>query len=333
MRLATQSDGRADGRLVVVSRDSRAMVPADNIAPTLQSALESWDVAGARLRELYDSLNAGTVANATEYRSEQMSAPLPRAWQWLDGSAFASHGELMQKAFDLPPIATDAPLMYQGMSHTFLGPVADVPLPSEEDGIDFEGEFGVVTDFVPMGTGASDCLRHICLVVQINDWSLRVIAPREMKTGFGWIQAKPACSMAPVAVTPDELGDFWQAGRLTGHLRVEVNSVEFGDVAATEMRFGFHELIAYAARTRDLCAGTLVGSGTVSSQRFRETGSCCIAERRAIEMIDHGAARTPYLRFGDQVRMTTRLGGDGGSPFGEMNQKVIAARVPKAGSC
>jgi fumarylacetoacetate (FAA) hydrolase len=213
--------------------------------------------------------------------------------------------------------------MYQGMSHTFYGPTEDVPLPSEADGIDFEGEFGIITDEVPMGVSTQEALAHIKLIVQINDWSLRAIAPVEMKTGFGWVQAKPACSMAPVAVTPDELGDRWRDGRVDLPFQVWWNGEKFGEAQGYPMAFGFHELVAHAARTRRLVAGTIVGSGTISNQNYREVGSCCIAERRAIEMIDKGSAQTPFMSFGDRVRMEVR-NTDGALVFGAIDQKVTA---------
>jgi fumarylacetoacetate (FAA) hydrolase len=249
-------------------------------------------------------------------------APLPRAWQWLDASAYASHGALMQKAYDHDPIESEKPLMYQGMSHQFLAWDEDVLLPSEADGIDFEAEFGIVTDAVPMGTRADEALDRVKLIVQINDWSLRVIAPVEMKTGFGWIQAKPACSMAPIALTPDELGGAWHDGRIDARMRVWRGEELFGDVPTPEMGHGFHELIAHAARTRDLCAGTIIGSGTVSSRSYAETGSCCVAERRAIEMIDAGAPRTPFLSFGEHVRMEAMLE-RAEAGFGQIDQRVM----------
>ncbi|MEC3909429.1 fumarylacetoacetate hydrolase family protein [Sphingobium sp. CR2-8] len=252
---------------------------------------------------------------------DTLLAPLPRTWQWLDGSAFANHGVLMQKAFNHPPIETDLPLMYQGMSHCFLAPTQDVALPTEADFIDFEGEFGIVTDDVPMGCSAADAIRHIRLILLINDWSLRAVAPQEMKTGFGWIQAKPACSAAPIAITPDELGEAWRDGRVCMPLRVEVNGAWFGHPSGDAMEYGFHELIAHAARTRHLCAGTIIGSGTVSNPDYEKVGSTCISERRAIEMIQHGKPVTPFLHFGDHVRMTA---GTGDSLFGELSQTVIA---------
>ncbi len=253
-----------------------------------------------------------------------MAAPLPRAWQWLDGSAFPSHGALMQRAYNLPPIETDLPLMYQGMSHQFLGATEDVPFPDEADGIDCEGELAVITGMIPMGASATVALSGIRLAIQVNDWSLRTIAPIEMKTGFGWIQAKPACSMAPVAVTLDEFGAAWCDGRIAATLEVSVNGVVVGEVPATEMAFGFHDLIAHATRTRALCAGTIIGSGTVSSPDYAHTGSCCIAERRAIEMIERGTPVTEFLRYGDRVAMTARLDGDLPPPFGAINQRVVS---------
>lgn len=323
MKLASERNGFPDGSLVLVSRDLTLAAPAAHIAPNLQLAIDRWDEVLPALTALSDRLNAGQAENATVFRPNAMTAPLPRAWQWLDGSAFPSHGELMQKAFNLPPIVTDFPLMYQGMSHQFLGPTEDVPFPSEQDDIDFEGEFGVITGPVNMGTSARQALDCVRLAVQINDWSLRAIAPVEMKTGFGWIQAKPACSVAPVAVTLDELGDAWGEGRLHATLEVRRGGLRFGEVPTTDMAFGFHELIAHAARTRSLCAGTLIGSGTISTRFCRDVGSCCIAERRAIEMIDLGAPRTSYLKFGERVHMAARIPGRADPLFGVIEQTVV----------
>lgn len=325
MKLATERTGTPDGRLLVVSRDLSQVVEAHRIAPTLQKALERWDDVLEPLSALYASLNSGTAAGVRPFRAEALAAPLPRAWQWLDGSAFPSHGELMQRAYDLPPVETDRPLMYQGMSHQFLGATEDVPFPSESDGIDFECEIGVITDRVPIGAGNLQAGRHIRLLVQINDWSLRALAPAEMKTGFGWIQAKPACSVAPVAITPDELGPVWKDCRLDATVEVWRGEERFGAVATTEMAFGFDELIIHAARTRMLCAGTVIGSGTVSTYAFREAGSCCIAERRAIEKLELGESRTPFLRFGERVRTRTCASEMATPLFGVMEQRVIKA--------
>lgn len=325
MRLATQRDGTRDGRLLLVSRDARrALAPSGSIAATLQSAIERWDEVAPMLAEMAAALDAGSAPQSFDLDPATLVAPLPRAWQWLDGSAFPEHGRLMQQAFNLPAIDSDRPLMYQGMSDRFLGPRDDVPLPSEADGIDFEGEFGVIVDAVPMGTSAADALGHIKLLVQINDWSLRTIAPIEMKTGFGWVQAKPACSMAPFAVTPDELGALWADGRNGATLTTHWNGEQFGAVAgAAEMAFGFHELVAHAARTRDLVAGTVIGSGTLSTTAHAEAGSSCISERRAIDAIA-GRSPTPFLSFGDRVRMEATLP-DGSAPFGAIDQRVVQA--------
>jgi len=319
MRLATHATGTPDGELIVVSEDSSRYLPAANIASTLQAAIDNWAVAEPQLRGLADRLASG---NGTPLAGLPLAAPLPRAWQWLDGSAFRSHGELMETLFGTEPPSPGRPLMYQGLSHQFLSATADMPLPREEDGIDFEGEFGIITDFVPMGITAEDAMEHIKLIVQINDWSLRALAPIEMKTGFGWVQAKPACSVAPFAVTPDVLGAAWCDGRVHLPLTVDWNGKRFGNAVGGVMEFGFHELVAHAASTRALCAGTIIGSGTVSNSNFREVGSSCIAERRGIEMLDDGTPRTGFMRFGDTVRMESRLP-DGSPLFGAIEQRVV----------
>ena len=318
MRFATRANGNADGELILLSRDGARGLPMGARWPNLLHAITDWEALLDDAAALLTTLEAGggdSVDHGT------LLAPLPRTWQWLDGSAFANHGVLMQKAFNHPPIETDLPLMYQGMSHRFLAPHADVALPTEADFIDFEGEFGIVTDDVPMGCSAADAMAHIRLILLINDWSLRAVAPAEMKTGFGWIQAKPACSAAPIAITPDELGDQWRDGRVCLPLRVEVNGAWFGHPSGEGMGYGFHELIAHAARTRHLCAGTIIGSGTVSDPDFEMVGSTCLSERRAIEMIEHGHPITPFLHFGDHVRM---IAGTGDSLFGELSQTVTA---------
>jgi fumarylacetoacetate (FAA) hydrolase len=315
MRLATLDDGSADGRLVIVSPDATHC--ADAPAPTLQAALEDWTgfnrLAGAV------SVFPGTLDHT------KVRAPLPRAWQWLDGSVFPSHGALMDKVLgiDKPPVSW--PLMYQGVSDTFYGPTQDVPMADTALGIDFEGEFGIIVDAVPMGTSHADAAQHIRLIVQINDWSLRTLAGPEMKSGFGWVQAKPPCSMAPFAVTPDELGTAWADSRPHLNLAVDWNGNRFGDAHGGAMAYGFHELVAHAARTRSLVAGTVIGSGTVSNENFREVGSSCIAERRGIEIVDTGAATTDFMAYGDRVRMEAHLP-DGRTPFGAIDQKVVPCR-------
>jgi len=321
MKLATLPDGTPDGRLHVVSRDlSRA--EAAKAAPTLQAALESWTDVEAGLIAQYEAVNGGA---GDPFDPGAAMAPLPRAWQWLDGSAFDSHGDLMDAVFGFEKKEkTGRPLMYQGTSDKFHGPSDDVRMPSEADGIDFEGEFGVITDQVPLGTDPVTARKHIRLVVQVNDWSLRKLAPIEMKTGFGWVQAKPPCSMAPVAVTPDELGAAWRDARVDRPLLVDWNGKRFGAANGYEMAFGFDDLVAHAAYSRTLVAGTVIGSGTVSNQTYREVGSSCIAERRGIEMLDEGDAKTPFMAFGDRVRMDCP-GADGQSIFGAIDQKVVKA--------
>lgn len=323
MKLATLADGTRDGRLVIVSHDLTRAVYADGIAATLQDALDRWtDVEGA-LSTRADDLERDTIADAFDFAAHAPLAPLPRGWQWLDGSAFDSHGDLMAKVFGMDPAPRDRPLMYQGVSNQFYSASEDVVMPAEADGIDFEGEFGVIVDEVPMGTSADEAMRHIRLVVQINDWSLRVLAPIEMKTGFGWVQAKPPCSVAPVAVTPDALGPAWRDGRVDLPLHVDWNGKRFGAANGHAMSYSFPELVAHAARTRTLCAGTIIGSGTVSNENYREVGSSCIAERRGIEMLDEGAPKTAFMRFGDTVRMEARAA-DGSTPFGAIDQRVVS---------
>jgi fumarylacetoacetate (FAA) hydrolase len=322
MRLATLANDTADGQLVIVSRDNTLAVAPSGIAGTLQEALERWHDVEAALLGLASALEAGSAAEAFVLSEREVMAPLPRAWQWLDGSAFESHANLMSKVFGMDPPPRDRPLMYQGVSDQFYGPRDDIPFPREEDGIDFEGEFGIIADRVPKGITANQARRHIKLLVQINDWSLRALAPIEMKTGFGWVQAKPPCSMAPLALTPDELGPSWRDGRVDLPLLVDWNGEKFGAANGHAMAFSFPELVAHAARTRALVAGTVIGSGTVSNENFRQIGSSCIAERRGIEMLDEGSARTGYMKFGDTVRMEARSV-DGAPLFGEISQRVV----------
>jgi fumarylacetoacetate (FAA) hydrolase len=322
VRLATRANGTHDGELVVVSADGARCVPAGARWPNLRAAIEAWVEAEPSLRALDPA--AGEPLDPATLR-----APLPRSWQWLDGSAFQAHADLMQVAFGTERIEHAKPLMYQGMSDRFLGPFEDVPLPDEAHGIDFEGEFAVIVDAVPMGTPASAALGHIRLVVQVNDWSLRTLALPEMKTGFGWIQAKPACSMAQFAVTPDDLGAAWRDGRVALDLVVEWNGKPFGRANGREMAHGFHELVAHAAATRDLVAGTIIGSGTVANVDHANVGSSCISERRAIEIIAEGKPSTDFMRFDDRVRMEA-LTADGRAIFGAIDQQVV--RAPNPGS-
>ena len=327
MKLATLRSGSPDGELVVVSRNLERAVHATDIAENLLGALESWSVVEPRLRDLAAALEGARIADTIDFPRADVAPPLPRTWQWLDASAFKSHGELMARAFKqaFSEAKPGAPLMYQGGSDDFVGPWADMPLPSEADGIDFEAELAVVVDRVPMGTPAARALAHVKLVMLANDASLRSFAAAEKKSGFGWIHAKPATSFSPVAVTPDELRGAWRDGRLHLPVRIAWNGREFGRPNAGEMSFGFHDLIAHAAYSRNLSAGTIVGSGTIANHDYATVGSACITERRAIEMADHGAAVTSYMRFGDRVRIEV-LDNDGRSIFGAIDQRMVAAR-------
>ena len=326
MKLATLRDGSLDGRLLVVSSDGRRAAAVPTVASNLLDALQRWDTTQPALLEVSHQLDAGRRLDAFDFNPHACAAPLPRAPQWLDGSAFLNHGRLMEKAFNTPPIPEFdvRPVMYQGASDDLFGPHDDVPLPSEADGIDFEGEFGVICGPVPMGASPERALQCVRLLVLINDWSLRALGPREMKSGFGFLQAKPSSSFAPIAVTPDELGTSWRNGRVGMHLQVQWNGERFGEPHGGEMNFGFGELVAHAARTRRLSAGTIVGSGTVSNVS-RAAGSACIAERRVIEMIDEGQARTSFMRFGDRVRMQAQFDDGSAGPFGIIDQRVVSA--------
>lgn len=318
MRLATRSNGKPDGELVVVSAEGSRCLPAGPQLPSLLAAMDDWGAATRDLEGLAQLLEQG---EGHTLDPASLMAPMPRSWQWLDGSAFQTHADLMQVAFDTDPLNPERPLMYQGMSDRFLGPREDAVFPSEDGGIDFEGEFGVIVDAVPMGVSPQEAMKHIRLVVQINDWSLRAYAVPEMKTGFGFILAKPACSVAPFAATPDDLGEGWQDGRVCLDLHIDWNGERFGRANGREMSVGFHELVAHAATTRDLVAGTIIGSGTVANGDYAEVGSSCISERRAIEIIARGRPETSFMRFGDAIRMEAKAK-DGASPFGVIDQKV-----------
>ena len=322
MKLATLPNGTEDGELILVSRDLSRATRASDIAPSLLAALRNWDRIAPLLRTRAEALESGDPPDTFTFDPASVLAPLPRAPQWLDGSAFLNHGRLMDEAFGNPPLpeVDTIPLVYQGASDDFLGAQAPLLTPSEDLFIDCEGEFGVVVGGVPMGCSPDAALGHIRLIVQINDWSLRQPGPFEMKRGFGFLQAKPSTGFAPVAVTPDELGPAWRDGRVHLPLRVEINGERLGEPHGGEMSFHFGQIIAHAARTRRLTAGTIVGSGTVSNAS-RAAGSACIAERRVIEIIDKGSPETAYLRFGDHVRMEARL--PEGPLFGAISQSVV----------
>ncbi len=328
MKLASLKGGR-DGRLVVVSRDLTRAVAADGIAPTLQMALDTWERSGPRLEKVYRELNEATLGSFS-FRAADCAAPLPRAYQWADGSAYVTHVELVRKARGavMPPSFWTDPLIYQGGSDSFIGPTDDILAADEAWGIDFEGEVAAVTGDVQMGVSPAQAAHHIRLLMLVNDVSLRNLIPKELEKGFGFFQSKPATAFSPVAVTPDELGGHWCEGKVHLPLNVELNGERFGAPnAGVDMTFSFADLIAHVAKTRELEAGSIIGSGTVSNAD-RENGSACIAERRMLETIEQGAAKTPFMRFGDRVRIEM-LTPEGQSIFGAIDQKVLRYEGPK----
>ncbi len=322
MKLASLAEGR-DGKLVVVSRDLKQAAAVPKIAATLQQAMDNWEERASRLNEVYELLNRGEWPDAFGFEPEQCGAPLPRAFQWLDGSAYVNHVELVRKArgAEMPENFWTDPLMYQGVSDNLLGPCDDVLTASEDWGIDFEAEVVVLTDDVPMGVSPEQAASHIKLLTLVNDVSLRNLIPAELGKGFGFLQSKPASAFAPVVVTPDELGDVWQDNKVHLPLRVELNGELFGQPnCGVDMTFDFARLVSHAAMTRRLGAGTLLGSGTISNTD-RSSGSCCLAEQRMLEIIEGGEAQTPFLRFGDRVRIEM-LDGKGQSVFGAIDQRI-----------
>ena len=324
MKLASLTGGR-DGRLAVVSRDLSRAALASAIAPTMQAALDDWRHAKPALAELAVELEAGR-AKSVVFNADDALAPLPRAYHWVDGSAYVNHVELVRKArgATMPESFWTDPLVYQGGSDDFLPPTADAFFGSEDWGIDLEGEVAIVTDDVPMGTNAGDARGHIQLVMLANDWSLRNLIPGELAKGFGFYQSKPATAFSPVAVTPDELGEAWRDARVHLPLVVHLNGGPFGHPnAGVDMTFDFAQLIAHAAKTRNLGAGSIVGSGTVSN-RDRSSGSTCLAERRMLETLEQGKPMTSFLSFGDRVRIEM-FDAAGRSIFGAIDQRVARA--------
>jgi len=323
MKLASIKSGR-DGRLCVVSRDLSNAVDVPQIAATLQSAIENWTDVVASLDEVYQALNSGDVAGAFEVNPADFAAPLPRAYQWADGSAYVNHVELVRKARGavMPDAFWTDPLMYQGGSDGFIGPTDDIVAADPAWGIDFEAEVAVITDDVPMGTSGDGASAHIKLLMLVNDVSLRNLIPGELAKGFGFFQGKPATAFSPVAVTPDELGTAWDGCKVNLPLVSTLNGEQFGaPEAGVDMTFDFPALIAHAARSRELGAGTVIGSGTVSNLD-RSLGSSCIAEVRMLETIDDGAPKTPFMQFGDRIRIEM-FDGHGQSLFGAIDQKVV----------
>ncbi|HEV7912947.1 MAG TPA: fumarylacetoacetate hydrolase family protein [Albitalea sp.] len=325
MKLATYKDGSRDGQLVVVSRDLSTAHYATGIASRLQQVLDDWNFLSPQLEDLYQTLNQGKARHAFAFEPRQCAAPLPRAYQWADGSAFINHVELVRKArgAEMPESFHTDPLMYQGGSDDFLGPRDDIVVPSVDYGIDFEAEVAVVTGDVPMGATADEALEGVRLLMIANDVSLRQLIPAELAKGFGFFQSKPATAFSPVAATPDELSGAWNGGRV--HLKLEStwNGKRVGLCdAGPEMSFHFGQLIAHIAKTRNVRAGSIVGSGTVSN-KDGSRGYSCIAEKRAIETIESGAPQTEFMQFGDTIRIEMK-GSDGASVFGAIDQKIAA---------
>ncbi|WP_323012103.1 fumarylacetoacetate hydrolase family protein [Castellaniella sp.] len=334
MKFATLKNQTRDGRLVLVSRDLSCCVAVPDIAPTLQAALDDWDACQPALQIAYDRLNAGTHEGAQPFDPAACHSPLPRAYQWADGSAYLNHVELVRKARNsqVPESFFSDPLMYQGGSDSFIGPRDPIVVATEDWGIDMEAEIAVITGDVPMGADPQQAEGAIRLLMLVNDVSLRGLIPGELAKGFGFFQSKPASAFSPVAITPDELGAHWHDGKLHLPLLVDLNQQPFGcPNAGQDMTFSFPQLVAHAARTRQLAAGTIIGSGTVSNKqgglhgssiRNGGVGYCCIAEVRMYETIETGAPVTPFMRFGDQVRirMTDEHGQD---LFGTIEQTVV----------
>jgi fumarylacetoacetate (FAA) hydrolase len=326
MKLATLKDGTRDGQLAVVSRDLKTAQLADGIAPTLQRALDDWAFIAPQLQQIYQDLSNGRGRRTFDFDPKNCMAPLPRAFQWADGSAYVNHVELVRKArgAELPESFWEDPLMYQGGSDDFLGPCDDIELFHEEWGIDFEAEVAVITDDVPMGASPDQAYQQIRLLMLVNDVSLRNLIPDELAKGFGFLQSKPATGFSPVAVTPDELDDAWKGGKVHLPLRSTWNGKLVGQPhAGVDMIFNFPQLVAHLAKSRNVRAGSIIGSGTVSNKDAKR-GYSCIAEQRCLEMIADGAPSTPFMAFGDTIRIEM-LNGDGKSIFGAIEQAVKQA--------
>jgi fumarylacetoacetate (FAA) hydrolase len=326
MKLATYKDGSRDGQLLVVSRDLSTAHYATGIASKLQQVLDDWNFMSPQLQDLYETLNNGKARHAFPFDAAQCMAPLPRAYQWADGSAFINHVELVRKArnSEVPTTFYTDPLMYQGGSDDFIGPCDNIVVSSEAFGIDFEAEVAVITADVPMGASPNQALEGIRLVMLANDVSLRHLIPDELAKGFGFFQSKPATAFSPVAVTLDELGDVWKGGRLHLTLQSTWNGRKVGMCdAGDEMTFHFGQLIAHICKTRNVRAGSVIGSGTVSNKDWSH-GYSCIAEKRAIETIQDGKPKTEFMKFGDTIRIEAK-GKDGQSVFGAIEQKVVSA--------
>jgi len=324
MKLATLKKPLCrDGELIIVSRDNRRGVSARDIAPSLRKAIENWPQLKPKLEELSKKINLGKVAGEFKIFEGDLHSPLPRSFQWVDGSAFLNHVKLVRKArnANLPETLLTIPLMYQGGGDLFLAPTEDIPQIDFSHGTDFEGEVAVIVNDVPMGVSSEKALDHILLFMIVNDVSLRGLIPEELAAGFGFLQSKPSSAFAPFAVTEDELSTHYKKGRVHLPLHVEYNGQFFGKANAGEMHFHFGQLIAHAARTRDLTAGTIIGSGTVSNED-PSVGSSCLVERRMIEQIETGKMTTPFMKVGDTVEIKM-LDNKGANVFGSIYQKVV----------
>jgi fumarylacetoacetate (FAA) hydrolase len=322
MRLATLREGGRDGTLVVVRRDAQLFARATSIAPSLQRAVDDWDQAAPQLLSLQQRLDNGDVPGEP-LRYEALAAPLPRAYEWLDGSAFLAHVRRVRRArgADLPPELLTDPLMYQGGSGVLLGPRDPMLHVGSDPGLDFESEVAVILGDVPLGVSPEQALTHVRLLCLVNDVTLRKLVPDELAKGFGFLQSKPSTAFSPFVVTPDEVGPAWREGRLHLRVRTELNGQVVGDCDAAEMHFGFGQLIAHAARTRRLTAGTILGSGTVANEDAGR-GVSCLVEKRSIETVEAGGARTRFLVAGDLVRIEA-VDDSGRSVFGAIEQKVV----------
>ncbi|MCL1036561.1 fumarylacetoacetate hydrolase family protein [Shewanella submarina] len=324
MKLATYQNGRRDGQLMLVSRDLSRAVAVPQVAQTMQQLLDDWNELAPKLEEIYQALNAGSVEGAVDFDETLCHSPLPRAFQWADGSAYVNHVELVRKArgAEMPQTFWTDPLVYQGGSDSFIAPRADIPLASEDWGIDFESEIAVITDDVPMGVSADNAEAHIKLLMLVNDVSLRNLIPGELAKGFGFFQSKPSSAFSPVAVTPDELGDKWQDTKLHLPLVTHLNDELFGKPnAGVDMTFNFAQLVAHVAKTRPLGTGAIIGSGTISNYD-RSAGSSCLAEKRMLEVIADGKPSTPFMGFGDKVRIEM-FDDEGNNIFGTIDQQVV----------
>ncbi len=323
MKLASLKHGR-DGKLIVVSKDLTRAILVEDIASTLQEALDNWEIIEPKLQAVYQALETGET-NSFAFDPSKCASPLPRAYQWADGSSYVNHVELVRKArgAEMPESFWTEPLMYQGGSDSFIGPMEDIAMEDEAWGIDFEAEVAVVTNDTPMGISPDDAKDHIKLVMLVNDVSLRNLIPEELAKGFGFFQSKPSSAFSPVAVTPDELNDAWDGKKLSLPMLVQYNGVEYGHPnTGDDMVFDFPTLIAHAAKSRPLAAGAIIGSGTISN-KDRTKGSCCLAEKRMIEKIDTGEVTTPFMKFGDTICIDMQ-DLDGKSIFGAINQKVVS---------